>query len=79
MRTTLDIEDDVLQAVKELSRRGGGTAGQVVSKLVRIGLTTSSGKMRTSSRTKHGVPILPSRGELITMEHVAKLMDSEGI
>jgi hypothetical protein len=28
MRTTLDIEDDVLQAAKELAQREGRTAGQ---------------------------------------------------
>lgn len=38
MRTTLDIEDDVLQAAKELARQEGGTAGQVISALARRGL-----------------------------------------
>ena len=39
MRTTLDIEDDVLAAAKELARRQGVSAGQVVSKLLRSALT----------------------------------------
>jgi hypothetical protein len=38
MRTTLDIEDDVLQAAKELARREGRTAGQVISELARRSL-----------------------------------------
>ena len=38
MRTTLDIEDDVLQAAKELAQREGGTAGRVISTLARRGL-----------------------------------------
>jgi hypothetical protein len=39
MRTTLDIDDDILQAVKELARVERKTAGQVLSELARKGLT----------------------------------------
>jgi hypothetical protein len=49
MRTTLDIDDDVLQAAKELARRQGKTAGRIVSELARRGLIearyTSSSKV----------------------------------
>jgi hypothetical protein len=79
MRTTLDIEDDVLQAAKELARREGGTAGQVISALARRGLAAGPTKARKSFRTRNGVPILPSRGEVVTLEHIEKLMDEEGI
>ncbi|MEO7522305.1 MAG: antitoxin [Gemmatimonas sp.] len=40
MRTTLDIDDDVLEAAKERARRERKTAGQVVSALLRQALTT---------------------------------------
>ena len=39
MRTTLDIDDDVLEAAKERARREHKTAGQVVSALLRQALT----------------------------------------
>lgn len=39
MRTTLDIDDDVLRAAKERARREHKTAGQVVSELLRQALT----------------------------------------
>jgi Arc/MetJ family transcription regulator len=35
MRTTLDIDDDVLQAAKELGALHGKSAGQMVSELAR--------------------------------------------
>ncbi|MFM2400381.1 MAG: hypothetical protein RL341_2538, partial [Pseudomonadota bacterium] len=35
MRTTLDLDPDVLMAAKELARRNHKTAGQVVSELMR--------------------------------------------
>jgi len=79
MRTTLDIEDDVLQAAKELARREGGTAGQVISALARRGLAAGPGKSKKSSRTRNGVPLLPSRGEVITLEHIERLMDEEEV
>jgi hypothetical protein len=79
MRTTLDIEDDVLQAAKELAQREGGTAGQVISALARRGLGNSPAKPKKTSGTRGGVPLLPSRGEVVTLEHVRKLMDQEGV
>ena len=76
MRTTLDIEDDVLQAAKELAQRSGGTAGQVISDLARRGLSAPGMKRR--ARLRNGVPVLPSRGEIITLQHVQRLQDEEG-
>jgi hypothetical protein len=79
MRTTLDIEDDVLQAAKEVARREGGTAGQVISALARRGLAASSTRKAGRRTVRGGVPLLPSRGEVVTLEHVRHLADQEGI
>jgi hypothetical protein len=78
MRTTLDIEDDVLQAAKELAEREGSTAGRVISALARRGLTAPGKKTKPSQPTRGGVPLLPSRGEVVTLDHVQELMDQEG-
>jgi hypothetical protein len=77
MRTTLDIEDDVLQAAKELAQRQGGTAGQVISELARRGLNAPPTKRRPGLRG--GVPVLPSRGDIITLDHVQAIQDQEGM
>ncbi len=77
MRTTLDIDDDVLQASKELARREGSTAGRVLSGLARRGLTAQNPPPR--SKRRNGVPILASRGEIVTLEKVARLMDEEDV
>ena len=79
MRTTLDIEDDVLQAAKELAKREGSTAGEIISSLARRGLAAPSGQKKNRSSTRGGVPVLPSRGEVVTLEHVQKLRDKEGV
>ncbi len=56
MRTTLDIDDDVLQAAKELAVVRGTTAGQMLSELARKALTPVS-----AVRIRNGVPLLPPR------------------
>ncbi|MBX9927127.1 MAG: hypothetical protein K2Y05_12280 [Hyphomicrobiaceae bacterium] len=45
MRTTLDIDADVLAAAKDLARAGGKSMGHVISDLVRRGLATPSAGM----------------------------------
>jgi hypothetical protein len=80
MRTTLDIEDDVLAAARELAAREKSTAGRVLSRLARAGLrapVTGGGKQAAQ---RNGIPVFPSRkGEMVTLDHVRKLMDEEGI
>jgi len=75
----LDIEDDVLQAAKELAQREGGTAGQVISTLARRGLAAPATPPGKPSATRGGVPLLSSRGEVVTLERIQNLMDLEGI
>ena len=79
MRTTLDIEDDVLQAAKELAAREGSTAGRVISSLARRGLMTPAKQAKVAQPTRGGIPLLPSRGEVVTMDHIRGLKDQEGI
>ena len=78
MRTTLDIEPDILQAAKEIAAREKSTAGAVISRLARKGLApTSPGLGET--RIRNGVPVISATGHVITLEHVQELMDEEGI
>ncbi|MBA2435875.1 MAG: hypothetical protein H0V54_12485 [Chthoniobacterales bacterium] len=75
MRTTLDLDQDILQAAKELATKQKSTAGKVISALVRSALTAS----RITAHPKNAVPVLPPRGDVITLDHVRRLMDQEGI
>ncbi len=75
MRTTLDIEPDILQAAKEIAAKDRTTAGKVLSQLARQGLSLPpSGKIKV----RNGVPQLTRRGEIITSEHVRRILDEEG-
>ena len=79
MRTTLDIDDDVLHAAKELARQEGSTAGPVISALARRGLAAPTKKPKRSPALRGGVPLLPSRGEVVTLERVREIMDQESV
>jgi len=57
MRTTLDLDDDVLQAAKEIAESRNMTAGKIVSELVRKALERPA----TIARVRNGVPLLPRR------------------
>ncbi|MGE5361651.1 MAG: hypothetical protein ACM3NQ_21760 [Bacteroidales bacterium] len=73
MRTTLDIDDDVLQAAKEIAETRRSTAGKVLSDLARAGL-----RPRHAGRVRNGVPLLPCRGASAprpTMKLVNELRD----
>lgn len=56
MRTTLDLDEDVLQAAKEIAAARGTTAGKVLSDLARKALTPTQ-----SAQVRNGVPLLPRR------------------
>jgi hypothetical protein len=84
MRTTLDIDDDVLYAAKELAAKERKTAGKVISEFFRRAIQTGDSGSNTPSSgqpyaLKNGIPILPSRGEVVTSEQIQRIMDDEGI
>jgi Arc/MetJ family transcription regulator len=75
MRTTLEIDDDVLEAAKCLARQTERTAGAVLSDLARRALTSVAAK---STRASVGgfVPF-ESRGGLVTNEQIDRLRDQD--
>jgi len=76
MRTTLEIDDDVLEAAKSLARQSNRTAGAVLSDLARRTLT--SGAAKPASRIGVGgfVPF-ESRGGLVTNEQIDRLREQD--
>ncbi len=79
MRTTLDIDDDILSASKELAKAAGKTAGQVISELARKALTQPTQYTVEQPKAIYGIRPLPHRGGIVTSEMVRQLMDDEGI
>ncbi len=79
MRTTIDIEDDVLAAAKEIARSRHVSAGKVVSELLRRAL--SGGNERDSTEPVVGGfrPFSSPDQRLVSNDEINRLRDDEGI
>ena len=72
MRTTLDLDDDVLAAAKAIARRERRTAGEVVSELARRSLTA----LRSTPEAEFlGFRPLSADGNVVTNDAVNGLRD----
>ena len=74
MRTTLEIDDDVLQAAKEIGAMRRKTAGQIISAYAREAMAPPRGYTE-----RNGVPIIPRRPgqRLITNADVRRWLDED--
>ena len=82
MRTTLDIEDDVLAAAKEMASRQRLSTCQVVSRLLRqamSGISSTGGTTNDAAQALAGFQPFPSQGILITDTQIDALCDTEGV
>lgn len=81
MRTTLDLDDDVLASAKEIARRDNKTAGQVLSELARMALTqglSAGSALRAAAAgavSPHGFEPFAPRGAVVTNALVNRLRD----
>jgi hypothetical protein len=74
MRTTLTIDDDVLEAARALAERREQTLGAVVSDLMRQAIRPPERVLET----RNGIPLLPVRGDaVVTPEQVKALFEEE--
>ena len=72
MRTTLTLDDDVLEAARALAERRGQSIGTVVSELARRGLRSDA-----ASATRNGIRLFPARPDEppVTPDLVRRLLD----
>ena len=81
MRTTIDIDDDVLDATKELSRRQNLSAGKVVSQLLRQALSgqAAGSAAQAAAATVGGFRPFAARDAVVSDDQVNALRDAEGL
>ncbi|MDP2370541.1 hypothetical protein [Rhodoferax sp.] len=92
MRTTLDIDDDVLFAAKEIARRDKKTLGQTISELARRAFAgtphnspatgpglNAAPVIASEPLAAYGINPLPSRGGIVSNELIDRLRDAEGV
>ena len=58
MRTTLNLDDDVLHVAKQLARQRGKTVGQMISELARQALES-----KAVPKMRNGVPLLVPKAD----------------
>lgn len=75
MRTTVDLDEDILRVAKDLARDRDQSLGRVLSDLVRQGLKPPA---RTRS-VRDGIPVFPRLpgAKPVTSEMVKELLESE--
>jgi hypothetical protein len=82
VRTTLDIDDDVLAAARELARRQGTSAGQMVSRLLRAALNGSAFPQPPAAASPRvaGFRPFPARaGQVVSNDQIDQLRDEAGL
>jgi hypothetical protein len=78
VRTTLDIDDDVLQAAKDRARHQGTSAGRVISELARAALTGfPEGKSAQMPKARCGFRPFAKRGGVVTNELIDRLREAD--
>lgn len=79
MRTTLAIDDEVFNNVRAYARRERISIGEALLRLARQGIHASQAAPVPMARPKSRFALLPARPEVITSEHLRRLMEQEGI
>ena len=72
MRTTLQLDEDVLAAARALAERQGRTLGEVVSELARKGLAPTA-----APQFRNGIRLMPLRADAkpTTLAEINELRD----
>ena len=84
MRTTLNIDDDLLAAAKELASSERCAVGRVVSRLLRHSLTGLAASLHSAAPTRQTAvagfrPVPALAGLAATNQRVDALPDDEGL
>ena len=74
MRTTLNLDDDVLSQVKQYADSRAVALGRAVSELIRRGLNTP---VQTQVVNGIHVVVLPENSAPVDTEHVKRLLEDE--
>ncbi len=78
MRTTLDLDPDVLKAAKELAQRQRKTTDQIVSQLLRQALNQNQSSSIFEDAGSYGFRPFPSQGGVVTNSLIDELRGKFG-
>ena len=75
MRTTVDLDEDIIRAAKDMAEERSQSLGRVLSDLARRGLQPRKAKVST----RNGVPLLPRLpgAKAVTSQAVKELLERD--
>lgn len=79
MRTTVDLDSDVLSAARELARRRRQSLGRVLSDLARTALTKAEATAQEPETPFYGFAPFPADGRVADNDTVERLREEDGI
>jgi hypothetical protein len=82
MRTTIDLEEDVLAAARDLARMQNVATGRVISRLMRAALSRHPSLIKeggVETKVVAGFRPFESRGVMSSKDIVNELRDREGV
>lgn len=79
MRTTINLDEDVLLVAKQIAARERVSLGEAISRLVRRGANAGVVSEPPPQSLRGRFALLPGRDEVITPEHIRDLIEREGI
>lgn len=79
VRTTISIDDDVLNVARQKARKERISLGHAISDLVRQGIRNANSIKRERDKPISKYAVLGKRHEIITSEQIYRLIDQEGI
>ena len=73
MRTTWNLDDEIVEEVKQYARARSISAGEAASHLIRQGL-----KAQLGTRVENGFEVfdVPEGSSVVTQEHVQRMIDN---
>lgn len=74
MRTTLDIDTDILETARKMAEIRRVSTGKMISELVRKGLETPNGEIH---EVRNGFPQFPRTGQTISVEMIEDMLEDE--
>ena len=79
------MDEDSLRIEMKFLMQTRKSAEKILSKVLRTGMGVPGEAPNSDSagvqklRVKNGIPVSPSRGERVSMKHVRRIMEEEGI
>lgn len=76
MRTTVNLDEDIVQSAKALAERHNKTLGEILSELARKGLQ----KRKSKAAIRNGIPVFKTSSTTanpLSIDEINELRDSE--